>query len=545
MFKLEISLKRVQTFIFEVPRLRAMLGANALIGQTMRYELPRLLGNKGLRLDWPSGIASLYDEDPLDKTDDLDNADNPAALYERGILARDGGHFIAVFKDDADAKGFLREAEEKLAELLPGVLYDARLEPGEPEKIGPRETQLLDLPVLQVCQETGRGPASDKEGDDWQECSVNHREKWGDRFYAERSEDEEGTKDIIGLLRRELYPDGDNNWHRPHDLAQLAAGSYLALIHTDGNGIGKRYKEWKDKALPGLDELGKEAHGEAFFHSMRVAVRRALVKALKETFAEATETDPKAKTPRPYEVLMLGGDDLLLICRADKALPFASTYAAELEKYKLADTTDGEEGHPLHVAIGVAIAQKTYPLHRLNELAESLASSAKRLYRALPESEKASVIDWQVVTQSWFEGVADARKASECLAYTVNGDTETLLLTARPCRVAGEDGLDGLLAAAKKLDGTGGDKAARSPLRSLRTTCERGRLMGEMAFTRLPKEVRAALAWDKDKGGLWRTFDRTKAEESKPEGRDSIHITRAFDIIGIWEIARLGGRKHD
>jgi hypothetical protein len=40
MFQLKIELKRVQTFIFEVPRLKAMLGANALIGETMRHTLP-------------------------------------------------------------------------------------------------------------------------------------------------------------------------------------------------------------------------------------------------------------------------------------------------------------------------------------------------------------------------------------------------------------------------------------------------------------------------------------------------------------------------
>jgi len=35
------QLARVQTFIFAVPRLKAMLGANALIGHTMRHKLRR------------------------------------------------------------------------------------------------------------------------------------------------------------------------------------------------------------------------------------------------------------------------------------------------------------------------------------------------------------------------------------------------------------------------------------------------------------------------------------------------------------------------
>lgn len=282
MFQLKIELKRVQTFIFEVPRLKAMLGANALIGQTMRHELPALIKGKGKKLEWPAHIVHQGPQDPLDATPDLTARDDPAALFADGILARDGGHFIAVFEEEAEANEFLLTAETKLAERLPGVLYDTRIEPfPQPEKNRsarrsastkrpPRETALLDLPVLQVCQETGEGPASDKEKRDdqerWQARSVTHRLKWGNMFYEGK------TRDIIGLLRSGLYPDAQQNWTKPDDLAQLAAGGYLALIHADGNGIGKRYKdhcdEWKKQEATGdavTDAVAQEAHGEAFF----------------------------------------------------------------------------------------------------------------------------------------------------------------------------------------------------------------------------------------------------------------------------------------
>ena len=527
MFQLKIELKRVQTFIFEVPRLKAMLGANALIGETMRHTLPGLVAGQGLALQWPAGLVHRYPGDPLNGTAD---PDDPAVLYANGILARDGGHFIAAFANDAMAREFLREVEPVLAERLPGVLYEASVGPfpapqdRERQVIGPRETALLDLPVLQVCQETGTAPASDQEKDHWQARSVTHRQAWGDRFYSGE------TKDIIGLLRPVLYPDKEQGWREPDDLAQLTAGDYLALIHADGNGIGKRYNAWKAKAS-GLDDLGKEAHGEAFFHSMRVAVRRAVVDALAATFPKPTEPR-RPRAPRPYEILMLGGDDLLLICRADRALAFADCYAAELARHPLAD------GSPLHVAIGVAIAQQTYPLHRLHELAEGLASSAKRLYRAQDEPDKTSVIDWQVVTQSWFEGIAEARRLGERVVYTVAGKTETLLLSRRPYPITGETGLRGLLAAAERLKDLGpgkdqgAEQAARSPLRSLRGACERGRLLGEMVFKRLPPEVQKTLGGAG--GELWRALG---------DADQSLYATRALDIVGLFEIARLGSKK--
>jgi hypothetical protein len=417
------------------------------------------------------------------------------------------------------------------------VLYEARIddfpEPQEPQRRSrkPNETALLDLPVLQVCEETGRGPASDQEPYDgetrWQARSVEHRRDFGHKFYTGK------TRDIIGLLRNELYPDC---WKRPNDLADLVAGGYLALIHADGNGIGKRYKSWRDQAKSTV-EVVKEAHGEAFFHSMRVAVRRAVVDALEKTF---DQEGAKENPCRPYEILMLGGDDLLLACRADRALDFARNYSEELTRYTLAD------GQPLTVAIGVAIAQKTYPLHRLHELAEDLASSAKRLHRALDEkNDKTSVIDWQVVTQSWFAGVAEARRQAERIQYQVNGQTETLLLTERPYRLLGEGGFEDLLKKAEALDAprapdapdgeNDDDQTARSPLRALRTACEQGRLMAEMAFGRLPLKSRASLGWDKDR--LWKEVAGARDE--------SIHLTRALDIVGIREIGRLGKKRHD
>lgn len=513
MVKLELSLKRVQTFIFDVPRLKAMLGANALVGQTMRHELPKLMNGTGCRLAWPPGLGSDTFDDPLH---DGADPDAPAALYAKGVLARDGGHFIAVFPGEAEAEGYLRQAETMLAEKLPGVLFEARIEPfgvetttGNSRKISPREIQLLNLPVLQVCQETGREPASNHDSKlGWIAQSVTHRIDWGQKF------NRGDTRDIIGLMREKLYP-SKMNWEEPNDLKELTAGDYLALIHADGNGIGKRYNYWKREAQG--DAIAKEAHGEAFFHSMRVTVRRAVVDALEKTF-----TKPGGK--RPYELLMLGGDDLLLACRAENALDFACKYVKELENYKLAD------GKRLDVALGVAIAKHTYPLHRLHELAEELASSAKRLSRAQTgarDGANTSVIDWQVVTQSWFTDVAEARRQSERIAYTIDGKTETLLLTRRPYSVLGDDGLEGLIRAVGELDGTDDEKAARSPLRALRGACEQGRLAGEMAFANYPASVKQAFG-----GSLWQAVD-------------GYHLTRALDIMGIREIPRLGNKTDD
>lgn len=392
-----ISVERVQTFIFDVPRLKAMLGANALIGQALRYELPKLLGDRGLSLAWPESDPTTRDR----RTPWMPRRTPRIATIRPPFTAGaswpvTGATSLPLSLTARLPRTFYGLPRRSWLPCCPGCFLMpcwVRTSVRSPnrERFSPSIH-----PVLQVCTETGQEPASDTVPDDggkrYQARSVTHRLEWGAKFHQGRE-----PRDIISLMRVLTPP--------PRVLgawgaAQLTAGDYLALIHADGNGIGLRYKAcqqaWsKGQEKPAIKEkefdVAREAQGEAFFHSTRLAVRRAIVDALDKTF-------PDSYAVCPYEVLMLGGDDLLLVCRADQALELARHYATELDKYSLAD------GKPLQVAIGVAIAQQSYPLHRLHELAEALAGSAKRSHRSLGDAEKASVIDWQVVTQSWFAG---------------------------------------------------------------------------------------------------------------------------------------------
>lgn len=525
-----IELKRVQSFIFAVPRLKAMIGANAMIGEMMRSVLPQLASKHGAETLQDYGAPSADPHDPL-----MD--DNPVELYKRGILVRDGGHFKAVFPDDDRAKAFQAAAAALLIERLPDMLFDiqCRRLDDDPKTVGMRpaaveEVQLIDLSVLQICQETGQEVASRQFVEHGRlrmiAASVVEKRLAGRRFSQGK------TDDLIGRMRGNLGLNaqgwaGERNWETPRDLKDLCSGGYLALVHADGNNVGASYRKRMEGA-PAGDPIAREAFGERFYHSSRVAVRKSLVAALRNTF---TDSDGK----RPYEVLMLGGDDLLVACRADKALAFVYNYAEELKEHTLAD------GNALTIGAGVAIAKQSYPIHRLHKLAEALASSAKRLFRALPENGKCSVVDWQIVTQSWFDDLATTRRQADLKQYRVDGKDETLILSQRPYPILPVNGRDSLadllvsvhkLAPARTRDSNGENPASRSSLRSLRSSFEQGRLAGEMAFDGLEEEVRESLASGNNKSP-W---------SDKGEGR---HLTRALDVVDLYEISRLGIKHHD
>lgn len=476
-----VEFRRVQAFLFEVPRLRDMVGANVLLGEVLRVELPALAS--GATWAPSEAVCALLPEraaaDPLpaEEHEGLPLADDPRALYRRGILSRDGGHLRLLFPDEAAAQAYAEQAVVLLRQRLPGLRADIRvtpfpIPPNAAAPLSSRPQALPDLPVFHVCEDSGRQPANAVEpvsGRRLAASSLARKERA--RAFAEGR-----SWDIVGLLRRA----GLARATPPNDLQGLCDGDYLALIHADGNAIGAAYAEAAGAVASDLaGALAREARGEAFFHAMRLTFRQATVAALNETFAEA---------PGGYQLLMLGGDDLLLACRARLALPFAVAYARALEDLGAGRYSAG---------LGVAVADPRFPIHRLHAMAEALAASAKRLYRGLAPARPASVVDWRVCSEAIADDLAAQRRAWAMRRYSGSEGAETLALSARPYPVLGEDGLEGLLRAAQGLawgEGPDAARAARSQLRRLEGELARGRLAGELAFRELPAATRTALA---------------------------------------------------
>lgn len=88
----------IQRFIFDVPRLAVMRGANALLGDVIRKDLVVLAVEAGcIGPKENISITSICEFDPISKED------NPVEMWNKGILSRDGGHFYAHFSDQEKA----------------------------------------------------------------------------------------------------------------------------------------------------------------------------------------------------------------------------------------------------------------------------------------------------------------------------------------------------------------------------------------------------------------------------------------------------------
>jgi len=120
----------------------------------------------------------------------------------------------------------------------------------------------------------------------------------------------------------------------------------VAVVHIDGNGLGMLIKNLKTS----ISEFSKN-----------------LDSATKEAFELSRD-----ETMDIREVI-LGGDDVTVICNANNALEFTKRFLENFE-LKTSEKLDGK----LTACAGIAICNEKYPFHYAVDLAEKLCDEAKK-----------------------------------------------------------------------------------------------------------------------------------------------------------------------
>ncbi len=167
----------------------------------------------------------------------------------------------------------------------------------------------------------------------------------GDRALAQR----------LGLGGTEFVTDHD----------QLGDG-YVAVLHADGTGVGNRIK----------DACTTFERNRRVSSALRGATEQATATAIRAVFVPAARPGADGRNVIPARVVVLGGDDLTLLCAAEDAIPFAHVWASEFERLT-ASCGDALGGGGLHAGIGIALVKRHWPFRDAYELAEGLCAAAK------------------------------------------------------------------------------------------------------------------------------------------------------------------------
>lgn len=196
----------------------------------------------------------------------------------------------------------------------------------------------------------------------------------------------------------------------PRDFEHLGGtageSSFIAVVHADGNGMGKRIMKIRDN-YPNAGD-GNRAYIQAlraFSLSIRNASHKAMnetIRCLKESIGHNVLTSDggmtlgisgkvklsieKDKFFFPMRPIVYGGDDVTFICDGRLGLSLAHHYLETFCKCSLSD------GEPAHCRAGVAVVNTHFPFARAYQLAEDLCKSAKNFIKE--KKAKFTALDW-------------------------------------------------------------------------------------------------------------------------------------------------------
>ncbi len=149
---------------------------------------------------------------------------------------------------------------------------------------------------------------------------------------------------------------------------------WIAIIHADGNGLGQV-----------VQKVGKDQDlFKQFSEKLDEATTASAVKAYNYVKEEHHLKDDELIPIRP---IVLGGDDLTVICRADLALDYVAEFIKQfenktreqlgeiLQKYNV---FENETNKRLTACAGIAYIKSSFPFYYGYNLAETLCSLAKK-----------------------------------------------------------------------------------------------------------------------------------------------------------------------
>jgi len=136
---------------------------------------------------------------------------------------------------------------------------------------------------------------------------------------------------------------------------------YIGLIYADANGMGKK--------LEGLSTL---LEVQKYAYRVDDAIYRATCDAIEKHLQIGQHTKPDSILQGPifpFDILLLGGDDVVMVVPAAVAMDVALTIATQFHERT-------EKEHTL--SVGVVLAPIKYPFRLTRELVESTLKFAKR-----------------------------------------------------------------------------------------------------------------------------------------------------------------------
>ena len=293
-------------------------------------------------------------------------------------VVRAAGNIKFIFNNEEDCKKAVREFPKKVMTMAPGItisqavvpidadfskaidLIEARL---KEQRNKPPKSVTLGLTGIKRANNTGL-PVVDVEG----------RNFLDDATLAKQNKVKEENHDLRGLCSKSF---GNFYGKIAYNITDITGkNDWIAIIHADGNGLGKV-----------VQTVGKKKDVyKVFSQKLSEATTEAAHQAYKEV-----SWPFDAREAIPIRPVVLSGDDMTVIIRGDIALDYANAFIVAFEKETrkaLGDILRSEhvfadDRDHLTACAGIAFIKSSFPFYYGYELAEVLCGHAKKDTKAI------------------------------------------------------------------------------------------------------------------------------------------------------------------
>lgn len=230
---------------------------------------------------------------------------------------------------------------------------------------------------------------------------------------AEESEEKKKIRENEYKIEKSFYPEGK----LPVMVFDELGGSrdesnFIAVIHVDGNGMGKRVDEIYDRI--GVSDWGTtKARLREFSESIDADFKQAFRNMAMIVGRNQERGKLKALSIEddhfPLRRIITAGDDICFVAEGRIGIECAVIFIEELNKIP-----NAVDGKTYTACAGVALVHAKFPFYKAYKLAEQLCSSAKGFGSNLsPQDNGRSVssIDWHIEFGEMGDSLKDIRRS--------------------------------------------------------------------------------------------------------------------------------------
>ena len=311
-------------------------------------------------------------------------------------VVRAAGNIKFIFNQKSDCEKAVRQFPKKVMTMAPGITISQAVIPYE-EDFGkaidgleallkeqrnkPSRSVTFGLMGVKRANNTGL-PVTNIDVEQYKE---NGKDKSKEVFQDEATVQINKYVKTKKLCEKSFGEEWLSHKKVAYDISDITdKNDWIAVIHADGNGLGKV-----------VQKVGKDKDDFKYFSGK---LDKATEEAANKAY-EAVKDKFKDKDVIPIRPVVLGGDDMTVIIRGDLAIEYVKVFIKAFEEKTKGHVGDilkkhhvfAEDADCLTACAGVAFIKSSYPFYYGYQLAEELCKQAKKDTKAIHD-EKANYL---------------------------------------------------------------------------------------------------------------------------------------------------------